>query len=539
MPASFSQGFWQRVHGWLGNQSCHGSDDAQLLERFVAAKDEAAFQTLLEKHGPMVWGVCHRVLRHAQDAEDAFQATFLVLLRQADTIRKQGSVSSWLYGVALRTAQKARVETSRRHAKEKLTTVDAPARVTEAAMADGPIVEEELARLPDKYRLPLVLCYYQGQSLEHAAQSLGWPLGTVAGRMSRARDKLRLQLERRGVTLTATAVAATLAERATSALPPDLSQQTLHTCLAWLSPEKSVPASVLSLSQGVIQAMFWSKMKLASLVVIGLCLMAVSGRLLWSQDGAGDTGGKTGQTPTKDKNQITVIGKEVIDAKLKSLLKENESAYQVKIIQPMGVTLVLGGRVDVLVDIRDPNTNTGERKSAVIFENIEILAIRYEKGDMFVVLRLQYDQMLRLSYYENSTDGKVTLIQRAQDKAAPDKPEQAGKRSPKWKELAKLKLQLVLQEMQLREQEFNFGAGKLTLANVLDNSERVLRAELDVHEQKEKRMAAFRDHVRRLESFEARCKGQNESGALTMQDYLQAQYAVVEAKMKLAAEQGE
>jgi RNA polymerase sigma factor (sigma-70 family) len=309
MPTSYSNSFWQRVHEWLGDQPDHASDDAQLLERFVASKDEAVFQTLVERHGPMVWGVCRRVLRHSQDAEDAFQATFLILLMRADAIRKRGSVGSWLYGVALRTAQRARVQASQRHARETAVSAEATAPVAVAATQTDPALEEELARLPEKYRLPLVLCYYQGQTLEDAAQNLGWPLGTVAGRMSRAREQLRQRLQRRGVTLSAATVVAALVERASAALPPELAEQTLYTSLAWLTPGKSVPAPVLSLAQGVMQIMFWSRVKLACVMVIFLGLMTVSAGLLWSR--AGQVLGADPSTAANPAGPLELVRQEV------------------------------------------------------------------------------------------------------------------------------------------------------------------------------------------------------------------------------------
>jgi RNA polymerase sigma factor (sigma-70 family) len=140
-----------------------GLSDAQLLQRYVARRDEAAFESLVRRHGPMVLGVCRRVLGHLQDAEDAFQATFLVLVKKAASVRPPGRVGHWLYGVACRAAQKARVASVRRRAREarvrQVPEVPEPATVAEGLWQDVlPLLDRELGRLPQKYRLPLVLC---------------------------------------------------------------------------------------------------------------------------------------------------------------------------------------------------------------------------------------------------------------------------------------------------------------------------------------------------------------------------------------------
>src|SRR5262245_14585360 len=151
--------------------------DAQLLERFVSRREEAAFAALLQRYGALVLSVCRRVLRQEQDAEDAFQATFLVLARKAVSIDKRASVGSWLYGVACRLAAKAKVATARRRARERpLPDLPAAEPVPEGIWRDlRPVLDEEVSRLPDKYRAPFVLCCLQGKTNEEAARQLGCP----------------------------------------------------------------------------------------------------------------------------------------------------------------------------------------------------------------------------------------------------------------------------------------------------------------------------------------------------------------------------
>jgi len=198
------------------------STDAHLLRRFALHRDEAAFATLVERHGPLVLSVCRRVLGTVQDAEDAFQATFLVLARRASEIREPGLLGNWLYGVASRIARKARVGVSKRQMHEIqvrfLPSLEAPA--TEANDL-GPVLDEELSRLPEKYRAALVLCYLQGKTNEEAAQLLQWPTGTVKGRLARARELLRRRLMRRGLQASALLLATSLASaRAKAASVP-------------------------------------------------------------------------------------------------------------------------------------------------------------------------------------------------------------------------------------------------------------------------------------------------------------------------------
>jgi len=176
--------------------------ERQILERFIAESDHDAFQALVELHGAMVLGVCRSILSKGHDVEDAFQSTFLILARSADTIQRRDTIGPWLHRVAFRVAKKARNSEYERRIRERR---DAKSEVNPAS--DGhdptllPVIREEVSRLPEHYRVPLELCYLEGKTNEEAATQLRCPLGTVKGRLSRARSRLRDRLCRRGLTL--------------------------------------------------------------------------------------------------------------------------------------------------------------------------------------------------------------------------------------------------------------------------------------------------------------------------------------------------
>jgi RNA polymerase sigma factor (sigma-70 family) len=249
-----------------------GQSDGELLEQFVHRREEAAFETLLTRHGPMVWGVCRRRLPQMVDAEDAFQATFLLLIRKAGSIRQRESVASWLYGVAGRVAQRLREQAGRSPACLPAEEVPQPPAVPEMWHALQPILDEEIERLPERYRAPLVLCCLEGLSRDEAAARLGWKLGSLKGRLERGREYLRARLARRGIALSAALLVANLTEGTARAVPVAAREATIAAVV-----HGAISPSVATLTQGVIQAMFWTRLKLASALVVFLILGTGSG----------------------------------------------------------------------------------------------------------------------------------------------------------------------------------------------------------------------------------------------------------------------
>jgi RNA polymerase sigma factor (sigma-70 family) len=228
-----------------------GLNDGQLLALFVRHRDGDAFAALLRRHGPMVMGVCRRVLLNQHDAEDAFQATFLIFARKASSVNAQDSIGGWLYRVAVRTALGARARNARRRDKEQpVNDVPHPAVEPEEGRQELlALLDEELDRLPDKYRVPVVLCELEGKSRREVAQALGVPEGTLSWRLAQARKRLAKRLSRRGVALAVGALAAVLSEGITSAGPsPALLTSTTRAVMT----AGTVPAKVLALTEGVL-----------------------------------------------------------------------------------------------------------------------------------------------------------------------------------------------------------------------------------------------------------------------------------------------
>jgi RNA polymerase sigma factor (sigma-70 family) len=199
-----------------------GQPDAALLERFLESRDDLAFEVLLWRHGPMVLGVCRRVLHHAQDVEDAFQATFLALVQKGGSIGRRESVASWLYKVAYRVALRARAAAAKRARREHPVYDARAAEPADEVLRNDlrSVLDEEVNRLPARYRVPFVLCYLQGKTHQQAARELGCPPGTVSYRLAWARQRLRVRLTRRGLALPAGGFAALLSQTTASALVP-------------------------------------------------------------------------------------------------------------------------------------------------------------------------------------------------------------------------------------------------------------------------------------------------------------------------------
>ncbi len=317
------KGVIQHLRGAMLSRAGVGLPDARLLEDYVDRRDQAAFAAIVQRHGPMVWGVCRRVLGSYHDAEDAFQATFLVLVRRATSITSPELLGNWLYGVAHQTAIKARSTVSRRKGRERQVTempepaVPEPARRYHLQYA----LDEELSRLPDIHRVVLVLCDLEGKTRKEAARDLGLAEGTVASRLARARAMLAKRLAQRGTVISSATLAAALMHNAASASVPD--SVVISTIVAAkgfaAGPAAAlgmVSPTVVALTEKVLNAMVISKLKAIFAVVLVLGFLASGAAALSYRSGgaASDDPDNTNTTNSASAKQSPAPGDQLAEA---------------------------------------------------------------------------------------------------------------------------------------------------------------------------------------------------------------------------------
>ena len=264
-----------------------GKTDGQLLESFVSSRDEAAFDALVRRHGSMVWAVCHRCLRHQHDAEDAFQATFLVLARKAGSVCPREMVGNWLYGVAHTTAIRAKAATARQRVRERqVTNMPEPALGTEGLTEDlQALLDQELKRLPKHFRTAIVLCDLEGRSRREVARQLQIPEGTLSSRLTNGRRLLAKKLARHGVASSGVTIAGLLSQNAVAAnMPAALVASTSRAAAAAAvgsSGAVAVSSRVAVLAEGVMKAMLLSRLKIGVAFLVAALLAVGSGMVIY------------------------------------------------------------------------------------------------------------------------------------------------------------------------------------------------------------------------------------------------------------------
>src|SRR5262245_27199073 len=262
MPSSRASPVLRYIRRVAGAEQTLNLADRELLRRFVGRRDESAFAALVRRHGSMVLGLCRLILQNEQDAEDAFQASFLALSRKASSLRPQESLAGWLYCVAYRIAQKARIAAARRRKHEGRvpsgTVADPRAEITLREAHE--ILDHELTRLSDKFRIPLVLCYLEGLTRDEAAGQLGWSPSPLKSRLEQARERLRRRLASRGLALSGALVASLFYPGTASAAVPtvlvDSTVKAAASVAAGSAAAAVVSAKVAALTQGVLRTMF-------------------------------------------------------------------------------------------------------------------------------------------------------------------------------------------------------------------------------------------------------------------------------------------
>jgi RNA polymerase sigma factor (sigma-70 family) len=350
-----------------------GQTDGQLLESYVRGREEAAFAALVYRHGPMVWGVCRRVLASHQDAEDAFQATFLVLVRKAASVMPRELVANWLYGVAHQTALKARATTARRRGKEKqVTAMPEPAESPRDLWDDlRPLLDQELSRLPDKYLAVVVLCDLGGKTRKEAARQLHLPEGTVASRLATARALLARRLRRSGLGVSGGALAAVLAQNAASAgVPAAVASRTIRAASLFAAGQAAagvISGKAAALAEGVLKTMLLTRLKILAGVLVVVAVLGAGAAALTQSvraDRPADPpapqqqvrADKPAEAPAKERKEAEALPGNVsgvvkaVDAAANSLTvarREGETTFSVA----KGATINIDGKPSVLAGL--------------------------------------------------------------------------------------------------------------------------------------------------------------------------------------------
>jgi RNA polymerase sigma factor (sigma-70 family) len=282
--------------------------DGRLLSAFISHRDEAAFEAIVRRHGPMVMGVCQRVLRDRHDAEDAFQTTFLVLVRKAGSIAGRELLANWLYGTAYNTALKAKAGRTKQHTREKpMPEVPEAAAPPEALWSDlQALLDRELSLLAEKYRLPVVLCDLEGRTRKEAAKQLGWSEGTLSGRLARARATLARRLARHGLDLSGALLASVLSHHAVSACVPVALVRSTAKAASLIAAGQALGTGIVSLevaalTEGVLKMMLLSNLKMVGAFILTMVLVAGgAGGLLYRTQAGEDriAAGQNGKATT-------------------------------------------------------------------------------------------------------------------------------------------------------------------------------------------------------------------------------------------------
>ena len=429
----YTQAVLGQLDRLFGRGTVAGLSEGTLLERFVAAHDEAAMAALVARHGPMVLGVCRRLLRDEHDVEDAFQATFLVLVRRAAAIRDGERVGAWLHGVAHRVAVRARANAARRHAREPagdvlIQTALAPPAAEASLRELHAVIDDELARLPDSMRAPLVLCYLEGLTHDEAAQRLGWPVGTVRSRMARARDRLRGRLTRRGLEGDEAALTAALATQPVSSV---LIDATVKASLGFASPKAAAAvasAAAAALAEGVTNAMMLAKLKVLGAAAL-VCMVAVAGvqTYAFQNDGKGNAQAAGQPSPPIDGNPAGVLRKlDLLQAELARSARRNAELQkevqdlraELEALRPPQPASGKKARPDEQAQANDPNAvEESEGRLAPIsnppYEHVgrDLLLLISPQGDRVVAYDTNTKKARSLRLSEDKKNSRqVTII---------------------------------------------------------------------------------------------------------------------------------
>jgi RNA polymerase sigma factor (sigma-70 family) len=375
------------LHQLLAARGADGQTDGHLLDRFVTQQEESAFTALVQRHGPLVLRVCRRLLGNTADADDAFQATFLVLVRKARTLDKRGSLAGWLYGVAYRIAVRARAQAAQRRTYER----QAAQMQTRKAVPEPPdpalreLLDEELSRLPEKYRSPVVLCYLEGKTYAEAARQLRWPLGTVRGRVARARILLRKRFTRRGLAVPIGLFGTVWAsDTALAGVPTALMQATTRAALLTVAGNGAVAgafsAHVIALGEAALKELAIGRLKTVFAVLLGFTVLGTGAGLLTQQAARSDRP----ERPANAETPQEVAPRPETERLIPRLATQFRHGGEIRSIAlaPDGTTLAFGG-ADATIRLWDL-TATPIRERTHWKRPSPVFAVTFSAGGKFL-----------------------------------------------------------------------------------------------------------------------------------------------------------
>jgi RNA polymerase sigma factor (sigma-70 family) len=549
----------RRIGRLAGLQGVLLLTDAQLLERFAVGRDEPAFAALMVRHGPMVLGVCRQLLHDADQADDAFQASFLVLARKAGSIQRRTLLSAWLYGVAHKVAARLRGRARKRQSRETsgVDLASVAATVEPEPPELPPLLHQEVQRLPDKYRNPIVLCYLEGKTHEEAALLLRWPLGTVKGRLARARDLLRTRLTRRGVTASEGVMATALAANPVTARAK-LVDATIRAATRFAAGDGGagglVSARAIALTQGVLRTMMLTKVKIAAVLVLAVTMLGGGGAgWLAFRAPAAEPGVPVAKADDKSKEDKDAIqgtwqvagieagGKDVPD---------NEATKQMKlakwIITADKITYAVPKMGEQNASYKlDPTKKPKELDFTWLegpLKGKPVLGIYSLEGD---VLKLCMPgpgfgpRPTELAAAEGAKTILHTLKRVPADKDKPkeDKPKDDAakpKDDAKVKKLLADWCDVTKEELDARMQEFT--AGKIIPDLALSAAQRLFKAEVERSETRVDRLAAYEAYLRRITDVATIANTKLEAGKIAIADLAEANSYRLEAEILLERE---
>ncbi len=422
MADTHRNSFLHYIRHLIGSDPTADMTDRQLLERFLAQRDETSVEALVRRYGPLVFGVCRRVIRDDHTAEDAFQATFLVLIRKAPTLLCCERLGGWLYRVAYRLALRVRANEARRRQREVRAARREADTASQAPTPSELVValEEELQRLPERHRLPLVLCYLEGKTNEQAAQVLGCPQGSMSARLTQARERLRVSLSRRGYTVLATGISSLLVSAvAEAAVPLPLVSNTVRAAL-WFSRAEAtttgfVSTQAVTLARQACRAMILNKLKIPALILASVMLGTGATMVLKAAPQADPPRQIVGQSPADRRpEKAERLGERLPDgaiARMGSTRLRHGDAVSFAAYTPDGRALVTAGR-DQMVRLWDLATGKEIRCFAWGEAEKDIALDPAEDGVAQRRERQYWDDLARNCQATLSADGKTVAASR-------------------------------------------------------------------------------------------------------------------------------